>query len=121
MKILVLLFSCLAVISADHLIDGALSRGENVAAELRKAKFIKGVYSTPMDHFSTTNHSRLSLKYEVNVEFFKAGGPIFLCTEFDLVNQIESYKSGLMHSLARKLNGALIESFSRYMNLNEFK
>lgn len=123
MKIFLLQLSLLAVISASHIMDGILFELEipardSLSKHYNDDNIIKGVYSTPLDHFSPTNNLSLTLNYEVNVEFFKEGGPLFFHTQSDAVDSTPWHRFGLMHSLARKLNGALIQAHHRYQGKN---
>lgn len=121
MRTLVVLFSFLAVISAYHIRDGVLFTGEDPTAELlheeKIERIVRGVYSTPLDHFSPTNNITLKLKYEMNIAFFKQGGPLFFFT--DGFGELHRY--GLMSELAEKLNGALITAHFRYHGQNSFE
>lgn len=119
MKVQILLLSCLAVVSAAHFRNGVFFSNKHHNGDAANT-VIKGAYSTPLDHFSPTNNLSLRLKYEVNVEMFKEGGPLFLYTEFDSKNYWNMNHFGLMYELARKLNGALINAHFRYTGDNFF-
>lgn len=124
MKSLVLLFSSLAAISHIHLSEGVRSPGKKSAIGFRDDgdhSSLEGVYSTPLDHFSSTNNIRLSLKYKLNAEYFQVGGPLFLYTELNTDLSREMNRYSLLEDLARKLNGALIQADARYCQTNYFK
>lgn len=121
MKTLVLLFSSLAVISAYHIRDEMFFKGQINAAELSRYsendKVLKDYYSVPLDHFSPTSDSRLRLIYEVNVQFFKQGGPLFF---FISEGHMDFHTYGLMYEYAQKVNGALVKADFRYHSNNYF-
>lgn len=135
--ILLVLFSAVAIISAAKLKDGILLDGE--AAALKEGilfngetsaddgfrnkndKTIEGIYLSPLDHFTLTNNLRLNLEYNVNVQFFKEGGPLYLQTHFDDgFGDGNLHLRGLVYDLAREQNGALIKASFRYMGNNFF-
>lgn len=109
MKVVLLLLCSVVVISG-----AAFGSRENVAVKA-------GVFETPLDHFSPTDNRRLRLNYEVNLEFFAPGGPLFFQTHFqDGFGDGNLHRRGLVHSLARQLSGALINSRFRYFGNNRF-
>lgn len=112
MKVIILLFSALVLISAIELNHGDSHRNSTVFG---------GFFETPLDHFSPTDSRHLRLTYEVNVEFFEEGGPLFFQTHFeDGFGDGTLHRRGLIYGLARELNGALINSQFRYFGNNRF-
>lgn len=122
MKIFIFLCAALALASAAKLRDGLLFNGEVPTGDSmwnKNDKIIEGVYRSPLDPFSPTNSRLLKLHYAVNVEFFQQGGPLFLQTHFDDgFGEANLHRHGLMYSLAREKNGALIRAHFRYMGNN---
>lgn len=43
---------------------------------------ILGAFETLLDHFSSADHRQIRLKYAMNDEFCKAGGPVFFYVDF---------------------------------------
>lgn len=124
MKIVLLLFSAVAIICAAELKNGILFTGETIADEWfrnKEDKIIEGIYLSPLDHFTPTNSLRLNLQYAVNIQFFKEGGPLFFQTHFDdSFGDAHLHLRGLVYDLAREQNGALIKASFRYMGNNFF-
>lgn len=113
MRTLVLLFSSLAAISAR-----VPFAGQNPAFGHSQSTILEGNFSVPLNHFSPTNGLRVQLKYEVNVEFFKEGGPLLFLTQAGWSGGL--HPSALMHQYAQKVNGALIKADFRYQGDNYF-
>lgn len=137
MKILIIIFSAVAIIFAAELRDeilwndevatlkdGILFNGKASADDWfrnKKDKIIEGIYLSPLDHFTPTNSLRLNLHYTVNVQFFKEGGPLFFQTHFDdSFGDGNLHLRGLVYDLAREQNGALVKASFRYMGNNFF-
>lgn len=118
MKVLILLLSALAIISATRLGHRLLIneiQNESSLGYDSEGRIVKGVYATPLDHFSPTDHRQTHNGYEANVEFFKTSGPLFFFIDFHDTLVEDLHKSGLVYKLARGLNGAVVSSSPRFI------
>lgn len=111
MKVLVLVLSALAFISAD----------ESRPTERNQYAITNGIFQAPLDSFLPTQSLRLNLHYALNAEHFTVGGPLFFYVHLqDNSGDTEMHTTGLVYDLARKLNGAVIKSNFRYLGQNIF-
>lgn len=111
MKVVILVLSALAFISAD----------ESGPTEENQDKIRNGVFQAPLDPFSPTQSLRVNLHYVLNAENFTVGGPLFFFMHFlDNSGDPDMHTMGLVYDLAHELNGAVIKSNFRYLGQNFF-
>ncbi|CAJ0942639.1 unnamed protein product, partial [Mesorhabditis belari] len=72
------------------------------------------LFDVPLDHFSYINDITFKIRYMVNLDSYKAGGPIFFYTgnEGTITGFIEN--TGLMWDIAPMFNAALVFAEHRY-------
>lgn len=122
MKVLVWVLSTLTLASAvrlnHHWLSNQMKRNSHGMARGNDS-IVNGNFDTPLDHFSPTDNRWVTLNYSMNTNFFKEGGPLFFVFDIIEAYPVQAFQQGLVHNLARELNGAIIISTSRYFVYNE--
>lgn len=116
MKVLIMVLSTLALASAvrvDH--RWLLNQMKRAPHGMAQDNFtiVKGNFDAPLEHFSPTDNQWVTLNYSMNVDHFKEGGPLFIILETSYI--YFALHRGLVRSLARELNGAMIISTNKYL------
>lgn len=84
-----------------------------------RVQVLSGQYNVSVDHFrpQSTGH-QATFHFDYNVDYFDAGGPLFIYVQDASPYTTEWLRHGLVYDLARELGGALITTESRFFGLN---
>lgn len=119
-SIIIMILSTLTLASAvrlDH--PWLLNQMKGNLHGMANSSIVNGNFDTPLDHFSPTDDRWVTLNYSMNADYFKEGGPLFFVFDIIIHSEVPVLRRGLLHNLARELNGAIIHLSSRYFIFNE--